>query len=222
MSGLKLKQSLLRFWTLMSLSASLSAVAARVEDPPLTPSTGGRMIKLSALQVGDILLSTTSARVSKVIREATGDGPVSHARIYAGDGFVIEAVSEGVRLVKLEEAMKEDTITVAFRHPRGQRDKAANRAVEYARSQLGKPYDYWGVVRDGFFRLLSSGGKIKVSLGTRNNAFYCSRLVIQSYAEVGLPLTTNNPAWQSPNDLAALSWVDDLHYIGHLKYQREK
>ena len=46
--------------------------------PPLSPAAGGRCIAESALNVADIIVSTTNAKISKAIRAATGS-QVSHA-----------------------------------------------------------------------------------------------------------------------------------------------
>jgi hypothetical protein len=49
----------------------------------------------SSLKVRDIILTTTTAAVSKAIRTATRSG-ISHAMIYVADHSVIDATAEGV------------------------------------------------------------------------------------------------------------------------------
>ena len=61
----------------------------------LDPGVGGQCVGESALEAGDLIVSTTAARVSRGIRTATSS-PVSHAMLYVGNGQVIEAIQEGV------------------------------------------------------------------------------------------------------------------------------
>lgn len=50
---------------------------------PLDPGRGGRSVGPEALQIGDIIVSTTSAAISRAIRVGTGS-EVSHAMLYIG------------------------------------------------------------------------------------------------------------------------------------------
>lgn len=68
----------------------------------------------SALQPADIVVSTTPATVSWVIREVTG-APFSHAMLYVGNGDVIEAIPSSVVPRTLNAALSEATLAVAFR-----------------------------------------------------------------------------------------------------------
>ncbi len=61
---------------------------------PLTPvGGGGHCINTDELQLADIIVSTTNARISQMIRAASGS-VVSHAMIYARNNQVIEAIGD--------------------------------------------------------------------------------------------------------------------------------
>jgi len=204
--------------------------AFSADDIPLDPGTGGMSIAEDMLAMGDIILSTTAAPVSQVIRSFT-DGPISHAMIYIGDGLVVEAISEGVVNRSLGDAISDATVAVAFRHPQ-LADEMAWRMRDWLGRQLGRAYDYWGIFQQARFRINSSicdtlSGSARdrcrnfmgrVYLGTHeNDRFFCSKLVLAAYRDVGLSLTATLPHWASPNDIANLRLSHTLDYVGHLK-----
>jgi len=177
------------------------------------------------MQKGDLILSTTSAatvswisaEVSSAIRTATGDGPVSHSAIYAGDGQILDARPiSGVGLSSVDDFLSSASFAVAFRFPHISADQQ-QMIVDFAWAQLGSAYDYVGAVSNARF-FFGDIAHVLVALGVSKNKFYCSKLVLDSYGNSGANLVTINPVWQSPNDLAALSWFGELGYVGHLKY----
>ncbi|MEQ8403456.1 MAG: papain-like cysteine protease family protein [Oceanicaulis sp.] len=209
-------------------------VSALADDIPLSPAAGGRSIGLDALRKADILVSTTTARVSRLIRWAT-DAPVSHASIYTGNRTVIEAVGDGVVETPLDDIMNdpETSLAVAFRYegdaPQGWRDTAVN----YAGAQLGRRYDFLNVVRQPQFRNAAENCNVmfeserarrlcRRTLGPVNlmrgadTSFFCSELVARAYQEAGVQLIGNMPAQAvSPADYTLAA---TLTYVGHLKY----
>jgi uncharacterized protein YycO len=191
-----------------------------MSEVPLDPQTDGKSISLGVLQVGDLVISTTPAWGSNVIRAITGGGPASHVRIYAGTAHTgapsfIEAIAEGVSTTYADVALAPDTVAVGFRHP-NRTDASAKAAVQYAVNQLGKRYDYWGAAADALFRYLNT--KRRVNLRTPSNTFYCSKLAIEAYESAAMPLVRIDPQWSTPNDLVPLTWTEDLLYLGHLKF----
>ncbi|WP_194745187.1 YiiX/YebB-like N1pC/P60 family cysteine hydrolase [Thermaurantiacus tibetensis] len=223
-------------WTPVGRVAASLGLAAPAEafagDIPLDPGAGGMSIGYDALRVGDIILSTTDAAISRAIRAATS-GAVSHAMLYVGQGGqVIEAVGDGVRLVPLDRALQDATVAVAFRAP-GLDDVARQRVAEEAARLLDRPYDRIGIARQALFQIdrrlcaaLPNGlaercrrfaGRI--DLGTSgNDSFFCSELVLEAYARAGHPLTLEPPHWATPEDIAELRFdYGRLRYVGHLK-----
>jgi uncharacterized protein YycO len=207
------------------------SVEAFAADVPLSPANGGRSIDTSALEVGDIILSTTKDPASLGIRVITS-APVSHSMLYVGGGQVVEAVASGVKLHQLADAISDATVAVAFRHPSVTTEQAL-RARDFAGRQLDKKYNYVGVVRQLPFRIDDARycstlrdpartwcrnflGRVYLGTGT-NDTFFCSQLILAAFADAGVPLTTSPPVWNSPGEIAELSWKGTLNYVGHLK-----
>jgi V8-like Glu-specific endopeptidase len=226
--------------TNLGMAAALGTIRGRRSAPaqafsgeiPLDPGVGGMSIGYDALQVGDIILSTTDATISRAIRSATS-GTISHAMLYVDQGGqVIEAVGDGVRMLPLSQAIADATAAVAFRVP-ALNATSRQRVAEEAALLLDLPYNYVGIARQAAFQVdrrlcdaLPNGladrcrhfaGRI--DLGTAdNNSFFCSQLVLEAYARAGHTLTTTPPHWASPEDLADLRFdYGKLRYVGHLK-----
>jgi cell wall-associated NlpC family hydrolase len=207
----------------------------------LTPTDGGRLVRPEELLAGDILLSADPGLASAGIRLLT-TSPVSHAAIYVGNGEVAEALRGGVRLRSIDRVLKEETVVAAFRHPL--LDEAhAQRMTEFAREQVGKPYDFVGVVMHAPFALqrrvcelpgvptllreacLSTLATLQLIHGG-DDRFFCSQFVLESYRAVGLPITRARPHWVSPEDImhmragdvSSLPVEQPLIYVGHLKF----
>jgi uncharacterized protein YycO len=194
---------------------------------PLDPGAGGRSIGTDALEIGDIVVSTTPAWISRRIKEVTGS-PVSHAMLYIGGGQVVESILEGVTLRSLGEAVKEATLAAAYRHPRLSSTQAL-RVRDAVGLNLGKGYDFAGIAGQAGFALdravlcLEADIECIRRVGTNNmrlerkDRFFCSELVADAFRQVGLPLTDTPPSWVSPDDIANLRIRGHLEYVGHLK-----
>lgn len=214
-------------------SARTTDEAVPLDPSHTVPSLGiyGQSIGPSALEVADIILTTSEGNpVSDAIRAVTG-APVSHTILYVGDGLVVEAIASGVVLRPLAEAVESATLAVAFRHPY-MTEELGLRVKDYAGVHVGDSYDYAGIVRQAAFRLLpracerlTGEGRQKcqawvgkVNLGTGDNSsFLCSELVLAAYQNAGLPLTATPPHWSSPGEIAELQSAGILAYVGHLK-----
>lgn len=183
------------------------------------------MLNESDLQVADILLSTGDAVVSSVIRAATGSN-YSHASLYIGNGNIIEAVGDGVQLKTLTRAMSDDSFVSVYRRIR-MSSAQGQVVVNYARRQIGKPYDSAGAAGGGltsgrgivigiFLGPVLSNLGLAADLRNRNNpeaAFYCSELVALAFANAGVPLGSG-AASTTPEDINRSHL---LNYIGDLK-----
>ncbi|MCW7541939.1 distant relative of cell wall-associated hydrolase [Aquabacterium sp. A7-Y] len=211
------------------------------ENRSLSPDNGGRRIDASALQAGDILLTAKGGLTSVGIRLATL-APVSHAALYLGEGRVVEAVGEGVRMRELQGFLDEEATAVAFRHP-GTTAQTVAGLREFAQLKAGSRYGYVGVLLHapfsierrvcelplvpGLVRDFCMRGVAFVQLGSgSDDRFFCSQLVIEAYRHAGLPLTSANSRWISPADLLhmregdvpSMKVTQPLAYVGHLKY----
>jgi uncharacterized protein YycO len=182
-------------------------------------------ISESSLQKADIIVSTTSATVSKVIKGATLSN-VSHARLYVGNGEVIEAVGEGVRRAKLSVAMNEDTLTVAYRR-KSLDSSSADIVIRYAERQIGKPYDYGGAAGAGntsaggtlvriLFPALGAGLDAAAirNMISPDDSFFCSELVARAFKEANAPIVSSSPGRTQPGDISTSHF---LTYVGHLR-----
>lgn len=174
---------------------------------PLDPGVGGCSIGETALQMGDIIVSTTDAGVSGAIRVGTGSS-VSHAALYDGNGMVIEALGHGVVAHSIATALSDDSLAVVYRAP-NLTDTQRRMAVEWALLQVGTPYSVSGA-------LLSSDKLMCRVAGPRPGAFFCSQLVFEAFVQAGAPLSSLPSQCVTPADAVAIA-AHSLTYVGHLK-----
>lgn len=201
------------------------ALSSRPLEIPLDPGIGGQSIGLDALSPGDIIVSTARHPVSYAIRAGTLSA-ISHAMLYAGDGNIIEAVGDGVREVPLGTAIGDAILAVSYRDPRVDSAKAAA-IVAFARSQLGRPYNFGGAARAGYriihplaSRVLDTIRDIAGVDDTSARTFYCSELVFAAFEAAGIPLVAAPAGDSTPNDVVQLT-RGSLGYVGHLKARDE-
>lgn len=200
-------------------------------DIPLDPGVGGRSIGESALEAGDVILSTTDHPLSDTIRRVTG-AEVSHAALYIGGGKVVEAIEGGVKLRSLDTAIADDSLAVAYRH-RDMTPVRASQAVAFAEqhARSGTPFDTWGLIqvapgqlaraicnqREGAEREACLANAARLRVGTNDDgAFFCSELVLEAYASAGLTFVNTDPSWSSPGQIVELHHNGLFDYVGHL------
>ena len=162
----------------------------------LEPGVGGCSIGVSALQPADIIVSTTKATVSGVIRVGT-NSVVSHTALYAGNSEVIEAIGQGVVDRAIDDSLEDDVLAVVYRSP-DLPGSMASAIVQYAAGKVGTPYSVAGA-------LLSSDKIACRVAGPRPGSFFCSQLVIDSYANGGRPLTGVPAQCVTPNDVVTIA-----------------
>lgn len=190
--------------------------------PPLSPEWGGLSIGESALEPGDIIVSTTDAIVSSAIRLGT-NSPVSHAILYAGtanvDGgtahMVVEAIHEGVVERELKASLAESFLAVVFRMP-GLNSATRDAIVKAARDQKDKKFSVGLAIRAGALRAFGSSQYYQtVDIGSPSNVYFCSMLVADAYKAGGVNLDAQlRPTELVPGDIPMLP----LDYVGHLKW----
>jgi len=173
------------------------------------------IISIGKLQKGDIILSTTSDPVSKIVKYTT-DSKYSHARVYVGHGDVIEAIDPKVRKAKIIELIKGDLYTVVYRYPKLTMLQELS-IVKYAARQINKEYDLSGAIGT------SNAGSLPIFAAKIHNMInpevdlYCSELVAFAYKSAGISLG-KLPSQTTPKDLAT---NNNLEYIGHLKTENK-
>lgn len=95
---------------------------------------------------GDWLLTRSFSAGGDLIAGLSPGEDVSHASIVdVTRGTVIEAITPVVREIPLEALLSRNRHVLVVR-PAGVDAAASARAVERARSQLGAPFDLWGLV----------------------------------------------------------------------------
>lgn len=194
---------------------------SQAQEIPLDPGVGGQSIDVSALQVGDIIVSTARHPVSYLIRGGTVSS-ISHAMIYVGNGNIVEAVGSGVREVPLATAIDDAILAVAYRHSAITASQAQT-AASFARAQVGRPYNYAGVagVANRIMHPILSrvGDAIANRMGFHRDearSFYCSELVFAAFEQAGAPLVASSAGTSTPSDIVDLS-RNIVSYVGHLK-----
>jgi cell wall-associated NlpC family hydrolase len=213
------------------LALGLSATyAGSLSEIPLDPGAGGRSIAESALQPGDVLVSTTRDRVSGLIRGVT-DSQVSHAAVVLKNGQVAESLGSGVGVKSISEALSDDVLAVALRPVPALTSTQVDQLDAWVRTQIGVPYNYIGVGGQGLFRLTSGAcdhlgfareacerARHQVVMSTAgDNSWFCSELVIQAFQRVGHTLGDQPAMSQAPSDIAAMMG-SRLAYVGHARY----
>lgn len=144
---------------LIKLTAWISPYIGKIHAPwahKKVKSKDYRDFTMKFLDEGTILISKTNGEVTNLFIPAFW----SHAAIYTGAGTVIESIGEGVVETDLIDYMMTKDFIVAVK-PKMATVPQMSKAVDFARSQLGKPYDY--------------------SFQKDVKAFYCSELVQWSY-----------------------------------------
>ena len=204
------------------------------------PESGMIKIGEQDLQAGDILFSSEASVQSLGIR-LFSNAAVSHVFLYLGDGEIAEAVGAGVRIRRLDEALKESNLTAAFRRPDLTEENIAA-LRDFARQQNGRRYNFLGIVKQVPYSLARNACELPViprrirrfclnamaavmipSFGNRR--FFCSQFVIEAFNRAGKPLTSKSPEWLDPADILHMREGDvatftpkaRLNYVGHLQ-----
>ncbi len=110
-------------------------------------SEGRRQQIMDVLKPGDIILETNDNRpAAKLLEKAAVGSDYTHASFYEGGGKFIEANIDhnsgyGVDRLELFERLK-GRLSVKIIRPPYKSQEDVNAALDYARNQIGKPYDF--------------------------------------------------------------------------------
>ncbi len=200
-------------------------------------------INIDQLRKADIIVSTTDAAVSKAIKLGIG-ADFSHSMLYIGNGFIIEAIAEGVVQRTWNEASSDATLAIALRR-RNMTDALRDAVVGHAKSFVNSanpiPYDGIGAAGAGITKKRGGaiysglvGAGLSISpLGTtvakylterairenatdakKDTAFFCSELVARSYQLAGMSLS--DTVEPSYMNPREVRMSSKLMYVGHL------
>jgi hypothetical protein len=149
-----------------------------------------KRLKMSSLVRGDIILTTTTAAVSKAIRWGT-KSDISHAMICVQHGSVIDATSDGVHARNMQRLFFHDECALhVFRLKAALSRDEIEQICRFVRERIGSEY--------------STREAVKVAIGGSNQwtrKQFCSRLVAQAYSSAGIKLVAN-ANYCAPADLA--------------------
>ncbi len=148
--------------------------------PPTNPSMNMAMVPVAVmepLQRGDVVLFGPDGTIGSRMIEIATLSYFHHVAIYDGEGMVIEAMPHGVRRYLLGNRR------VTGIRPRVA-DAQRTAAADWARDQIGKPYDTRGLALIAFDRLLPG-----LRLGNASaNRFSCAVFVADAYTHAGVDL----------------------------------
>ncbi|MEO2219452.1 YiiX/YebB-like N1pC/P60 family cysteine hydrolase [Chromobacterium vaccinii] len=150
---------------------------------------GLKRLNDAVLVPGDIVLTTTTAAISKIIRVAT-HSDISHAMVYVEDRSVIDATGEGVHARNTQRLFfKEECSVHVLRLQAGISDTQLAAIRTYIRGHIGTQYS----AKEAMLTVLG---------GTRewSKKQFCSRLVAQAFSSAGIQLVSD-PNFCSPVDL---------------------
>lgn len=134
---------------------------------------------------------TRSHAIGSLLLRTALWSPWSHCAIIDGDEAIEAAAFGGVRVRPLAD-MLADATKMAFVTLPG--DTQA--VIAAARSQIGKPYDWAGVLGFGFRRRWQD-----------DDAWFCSELVAWAFAEAGTPLFRTEHWRITPQDVYKPIWM---------------
>jgi hypothetical protein len=157
----------------------------------------------AVLQPGDVVLYRARAGqlLGGLITTFT-ESPYSHAEVYVGDGWCVDASAYGVTLSK---GMHEDLVDV-FRLKGGLTAEQRRVVVDKAFQSLARPYDYFLLFTFPFLTRAMAARR------AANGAFICSENVAWCYAEAGVDLSGKGDptTLEAPADLGRsgrLEWL---------------
>lgn len=154
-----------------------------------TEQNGLRRLNDAVLLPGDIILTTSTAAISKTIRVATRSD-ISHAMVYVEDRSVMDATGEGVHARNTQRLYFEDECVVhVMRHKGGISSAQLAAVVTYVRGQVGAEYS----AKEAVLTVLGGAR-------TWTSKQFCSRLVAQAFESAGIALVPD-PNYCSPADI---------------------
>jgi phosphate/sulfate permease len=190
------------------------------------------LLSVNTLRPADIVVSTTNARISAVIRAGIASS-VSHSMIYVGGSHVIEAIAEGVVRRPLATALTGATLAIALRRrnlTEHQRSAVIEAANQFARAKL--PYDKVGAAGSGtntgrgallaglgcsISLLFCAAGTAEVRENAKpenaDRAFFCSELVARCFELAGAPVVEGAASAATPRHIRMAT---NLLYLGKL------
>jgi len=154
------------------------------------------------MKIGDILNVQGKGWIGEVIRWFT-KSKYSHTACYIGDGKIVESDFGGVMISSVK---KYDGKFDVFRHRFATETQLAD-AVLWMKGQVGKGYDYLGLIGVG----LAIIGRKGRNCFDDKNRYWCSELVADGYINSGIVLCVDPDTYKvSPQDLADCGFLTKI------------
>lgn len=158
---------------------------------------------------GDLLAFRGRSPVSAVIRAVTGSEYSHVGLVYLIEErrYCLEAVGKGVSLGLMSEVAKRYAGGIdyfAIDAP----DALRHQATLFGLEQLGKPFDFVGLVR--FFLLLTLRLRVRARADAR---WFCAELVAAAYRRQGFELVRTPSCYAAPRDLAGSPFARRLYTV---------
>lgn len=149
-----------------------------------------KIINIDVLQTGDIVLTTSTQKVSSLIRSAI-NSDISHAMICVAYGSVMDSTSEGVQARNIQKMFYDDDSAIYILRTREPLSaNALKNVIEYARGSTGTSYS-----------MLEAAAVVIPKLAkSKSVKQFCSRMVARAYASAGVSLVAD-PEFCSPEEL---------------------
>ncbi len=164
------------------------------------------LLDRESLKQGDIILTRSDEKSSKMIRTLTRS-KYSHAILYVGEGSYIHSDLAGVHSGNTQRLIIDNPDFVKVVRVNNQ--STINKAIEYARLQVGTSYSRLSAA--------NAGTKVFSKLDTKRQ--FCSRLVAKSYEYAGIELVLNSDTClpQEIADSNHVNIVEDCVYLASKK-----
>lgn len=159
---------------------------------PLPPPKDAGAVSRTLWNAGQAVFRAVSPRLQ---------GSLTHAMIYTGDGKIVESTKEGI----VERPFRAATLKKAYVVMRPEVPKKfRHMAANFARKQIGKPYDDTATLAAGASLFLPEPVAEKVLTSVVEapkspkswTAFQCAGLVTASYEAAGVEAPANSIHWR--------------------------
>lgn len=156
------------------------------------------------LKKGDVISFRARTLIGKTIGLFT-NSDFSHTAAYIGNGKYVHSNQKGVHLSPVSELNIEDI--VVLRHKKA-RNKQLNKAIDWMVGEVGKKYDFLGLVGIGLHIL----GLKKGNPWDHKNRYWCSELVADGYLNAGIYLPIPDTTWKvSPEDFMQMEHFETVY-----------
>jgi len=149
--------------------------------------------------IGDYFVVHTDGWAARMIQIGTRS-KWNHAGIYIGNGQIIEALPQGV---KIDNLSKYDGKPIIWAHEMSLTSQERVNLITFAKRFENDGYGVWSIIALGFKCLTFGLPLIPADwIAVREKKVICSQLVAWAYSHVGIKLTNKKHALVTPKDLA--------------------